>query len=136
MGPWQEDFPRTPSPVYHLSRSSSRAANDESEAANAVLDLQLAHLRESASASGDSSAVGGGMGSRSTTPIPGVSNLHQSSGPVAPVPRIPTPEISLSSNVRSASPSLARMSGGPPGRGFVHMACDADSVGGGCNGRA
>ncbi|XP_073392002.1 pumilio homolog 1, partial [Physcomitrium patens] len=105
----QEDFPRTPSPVYHLSRSSSRAANDESEAANAVLELQLAHLRESGAA--ESNAVAGGMGSRSTTPIPGVSSLHQSSGPAAPVPRIPTPEISLAGTVRSASPSLARMGG-------------------------
>jgi pumilio RNA-binding family len=99
--------------MYHLSRSSSRAANDESEAANAVLDLQLVHLRESTSTSGELSAVAGGMGSRSTTPIPGVSNLHQSSGPVAPIPRSPTPKISLSSNVRSASPSLARMSAAP-----------------------
>lgn len=69
----------------------------------------MAHLRDSAS--GDANAAGGGMGSRSTTPIPGVSNLHQSSGPVAPVPRIPTPEISMTGNVRSASPSLARMGG-------------------------
>ena len=103
--------------MYHLSRSSSRAANDESEAASAVLDLQLAHLRDLAS--GESNAVAGGMGSRSTTPIPGVSNLHQSSGPAAPVPRIPTPEISLMSNARSASPSLAKMSG-VAGRGFLH----------------
>jgi pumilio RNA-binding family len=88
-----------------------------------VLDLQLAHLRESASASGESSSVAGGMGSRSTTPIPGVSNLHQHSGPVAPVPRIPTPEIALSSNVRSASPSLARMSGAQGTAGLPVPCC-------------
>nr|AAX58753.1 PUF-domain RNA-binding protein [Physcomitrium patens] len=125
----QEDFPRTPSPVFHLSRSSSRAANDENEATNAVLDLQLAHLRESAS--GEANAVANGMGSRSTTPIPGVSNLHQASGPAAPVPRIPTPEISLSNNVRSASPSLARMGSVPglSGGNLSFSGSDARSVG-------
>lgn len=119
--------------MYHLSRSSSRAANDESEAASAVLDLQLAHLREAAS--GESNAVAGGMGSRSTTPIPGVPNLHQSSGPAAPVPRIPTPEISLTSNGRSASPSLARMSG-VAGTAIVHRFYPMYVLSGGCDWRA
>uniref|UniRef100_A0A7I4DEK1 PUM-HD domain-containing protein n=1 Tax=Physcomitrium patens TaxID=3218 RepID=A0A7I4DEK1_PHYPA len=125
----QEDFPRTPSPVYHLSRSSSRAANDESEGANPVLELQLAHLRESGA--GESNAGASGMGSRSTTPVPGVSNLHQSSGPAAPVPRIPTPEILLASSVRSASPSLARMGGvsGLSGGNISFSSSDARSVG-------
>ncbi|XP_024370243.1 pumilio homolog 1 [Physcomitrium patens] len=128
----QEDFPRTPSPVYHLSRSSSRAANDENEAANAVLDLQLAHLRESAAR--ESIAVVSGMGSRSTTPISGVSNLHQTSGPAAPVPRIPTPEIPLSSTVRSGSPNLARMGGvsGLPGGNMSISSSETRSVVLGC----
>lgn len=110
----QEDFPRTPSPVYQHSRSSSRAANDEGDAANAALDQHLAHLRDAASASAavaELNAIAAGMGSRSSTPIPGVSNLHQSSGPAAPVPRMASPEIPLSNNTRSASPALAMMSG-------------------------
>ncbi|XP_024391468.1 uncharacterized protein [Physcomitrium patens] len=123
----QEDFSRTPSPVYHLSRSSRRAANDENEAANAVLDLQLAHLRESAA--GESIAVISGMGSRNTTPVHGVSNLHQTSGPAAPVPRIPTPDIPLSSTVCSASPYLARMGGvsGLPGGNMSFSSSDSRS---------
>lgn len=112
--PNQEDFPRTPSPVYQHSRSSSRAANDEGDVANAALDQHLAHLRDAASASAavaELNAIAAGMGSRSSTPIPGVSNLHQSSGPAAPVPRMASPEIPLSNNTRSASPALAMMSG-------------------------
>ena len=102
---FQEDFPRTPSPVYQHSRSSSRAANDEGDAATAALDLQLADLRDASAA-----VTAAGMGSRSSTPIPGVSNMHQSSGPAAPVPRMASPESPIP-NTRSASPALAMMAG-------------------------
>lgn len=112
MYEFQEDFPRTPSPVYQHSRSSSRAANDEGDAATAALDLQLAHLRDASAAvtAAELNVVAAGMGSRSSTPIPGVSNMHQSSGPAAPVPRMASPE-SPNPNTRSASPALAMLAG-------------------------
>jgi pumilio RNA-binding family len=113
----QEDFPRTPSPVYQLSRSSSRAATEEGADAAPTLDMQLTHLRDASQTSATTAELNvaaAGLGSRTSTPIPGVASMHgQSSGPAAPVPRT----ASLDSPVphtRSPSPGVAMM-GAVPG---------------------
>ncbi len=113
----QEDFPRTPSPVYQLSRSSSRAATEEGADAAPTLDMQLTHLRDASQTSATTAELNvaaAGLGSRTSTPIPGVASKHgQSSGPAAPVPRT----ASLDSPVphtRSPSPGVAMM-GAVPG---------------------
>lgn len=110
----QEDFPRTPSPVYNHSRSSSRAANEDG-----VDDIQLTHLRDAALGSvplADLSAVVASL-SRSSTPNPGGVQMHggSSSGIAptilsAPLARVPTPspDIALAAS-RSASPGAAMM---------------------------
>jgi pumilio RNA-binding family len=108
----QEDFPQTPSPVYQLSRSSSRAANEESGDATPTLDMQLTHLRDvlltSMTPAELNAIVAAGLGSHSLTPIPGVASIHgQSSGLAAPVPRTASLDFPVSSSTRSASPGLA-----------------------------
>jgi hypothetical protein len=108
----QEDFPRTPSPVYQLSRSSSRAANEESGDATPTLDMQLTHLQDvlltSVTPAELNAIVAAGLGSRSLTPIPGVASIHgQSSGLAAPVPRTASLDFPVSSSTQSASPGLA-----------------------------
>jgi pumilio RNA-binding family len=108
----QEDFPRTPSPVYQLSRSSSRAANEESGDATPKLDMQLTHLWDvlltSVTPAELNAIVAAGLGSHSLTPIPGVASIHgQSSGLAAPVPRTASLDFPVSSITRSASPGLA-----------------------------
>ncbi|XP_002966263.2 pumilio homolog 1 isoform X1 [Selaginella moellendorffii] len=94
----QEDFPRTPSPVYNLSRPSSRAANDD--AGDASLDLQL--LRE----------LGSGIGSRSATPMqvpvhdvyasPSTTTLNRTPPPDASVTVGEAAESSTSSELAAA----------------------------------
>jgi pumilio RNA-binding family len=108
----QEDFPQTPSPVYQLSRSSSRAANEESGDASPTLDMQLTHLQDvlltSVTPAELNAIVAVGLGSHSLTPIPGVASIHgQSSGLAAPVPRTASLDFPVSSSTRSASPGLA-----------------------------
>ncbi|CAK9882920.1 unnamed protein product [Sphagnum jensenii] len=108
----QEDFPWTPSPVYQLSRSSSRAANEESGDANPTLDMQLTHLQDvlptSATPAELNAIVAAGLGSHSLTPIPGVASIHgQSSGLAAPVPRTASLDFPVSCSTQSASPGLA-----------------------------
>uniref|UniRef100_A0A0C9RL39 TSA: Wollemia nobilis Ref_Wollemi_Transcript_12836_4336 transcribed RNA sequence n=1 Tax=Wollemia nobilis TaxID=56998 RepID=A0A0C9RL39_9CONI len=95
----QEDFPRTPSPVYTLSRSSSRAANDEGIDANASVDAQHMHM-----SSGKGSELAATRpGSRSATPPPsvmhmlGVGSTSIDSLTAAPVARIPSPDSPLES---------------------------------------
>ncbi|XP_057837273.1 pumilio homolog 5 [Cryptomeria japonica] len=98
----QEDFPRTPSPVYTLSRSSSRAANDEGIDANSSLEA-LMYIRESAMSSVKGSELSSTRpGSRSATPTP--SGIHilsvgstSDSHPAAPVARIPSPDSPMGS---------------------------------------
>ncbi|KAH9306733.1 hypothetical protein KI387_011137, partial [Taxus chinensis] len=111
----QEDFPRTPSPVYTLSRSSSRAANDEVIDTNSPLDVQLLHLRESAMSSVKASELTSTRpSSRSVTPTPsgmhvlGVGSTSSDSHPAAPVARIPSPDSPMKS-AQSASHGEALM---------------------------
>ncbi|MCO5588874.1 hypothetical protein L7F22_042835 [Adiantum nelumboides] len=119
----QEDFPRTPSPVFSQLRPPSRTANEE----GVETDGQLGHLREPmlaaaavselnatllGSRSATPSAVLGsrsatpnpGISSRSATPNPGVAHIMGSSaGSSGPVARLPTPEPDVSLLTGSAS---------------------------------
>eukprot|EP01018_Ginkgo_biloba_P027317 Gb_23280 [translate_table: standard] len=111
----QEDFPRTPSPVYNHSRSSSRAANEEGVDANCSVDLQLVHLRDSAISSVKGSELNTtGLGSRSATPNPGgmhvlgVVSTSCPPAPSAPVARIPSPNLPVQST-QSGGPGEALM---------------------------
>eukprot|EP00249_Psilotum_nudum_P021886 c28290_g2_i2 orf=922-4299(-) len=72
----QEDFPRTPSPVYNQSRSSSRAANDDGVDPAALLDVQLNHLRDSSKSAMSVAEISvAALKSRSTTPKPGLTQI-------------------------------------------------------------
>lgn len=94
----QEDFPRTPSPVYNLSRSPSRAANEDGVDANSSLDVQLMHLRES----GMSSVKGSELntttpGSRSATPTPNGIHILGASSTSAPLRVVTSSDIPVES---------------------------------------
>ncbi|CAN5976629.1 unnamed protein product, partial [Sphagnum jensenii] len=107
--------PNSPSlllPLASLSRSSSRAANEESGDATPTLDMQLTHLQDvlltSVTPAELNAIVAAGLGSHSLTPIPGVASIHgQSSGLAAPVPRTASLDFPVSSSTQSASPGLA-----------------------------
>ncbi|KAJ7538178.1 hypothetical protein O6H91_11G037200 [Diphasiastrum complanatum] len=101
----QEDFPRTPSPIYNLSRPSSRAANEDGVDTSAVSDAQLAHLREMAA----------GFGSRSTTPVPGgvqVLNDHYDSSHSTMVASDFTSAAGLGSRSATPTPSTTQLFAG------------------------
>ncbi|KAI5065921.1 hypothetical protein GOP47_0018545 [Adiantum capillus-veneris] len=111
----QQDFPRTPSPVYNQSRSSSRLANDEG--ADSISGRESLLRDSSFSAAAELNAAL--LGSRSViTPIPlasrsaaplnsllptqsqvgvhtmGSSSMGALSGPPGLIARVPTPEPS------------------------------------------
>ncbi|CAM6047592.1 unnamed protein product [Sphagnum compactum] len=127
----QEDFPRTPSPVYQLSRSSSRAANEESGDAATTLDMQHTHLREASLTSvttAELNAIVAGLGSRSSTPIPGLASMNgQSSGPAAPLLRTASADSPVT-HTRSASAGGAMMGGGFSGGTMNLTSAEARSV--------
>ncbi len=127
----QEDFPRTPSPVYQLSRSSSRAANEESGDAATTLDMQHTHLSEALLTSvttAELNAIVAGLGSRSSTPIPGLASMNgQSSGPAAPLLRTASVDSPVT-HTRSASAGGAMMGGGFSGGTMNLTSAEARSV--------
>eukprot|EP01018_Ginkgo_biloba_P029942 Gb_39566 [translate_table: standard] len=93
----QEDFPRTPSPVYNQSRSSSHAANEEGDT-NPSLDVQ--HSRDSVSSSVTAVELNSsGLGTHSTLSIS------------ASVTRIPSPD--LTPGHTGSSDGITDLSGEP-----------------------
>ncbi|KAH7293515.1 hypothetical protein KP509_28G029200 [Ceratopteris richardii] len=67
----QEDFPRTPSPVFTQMRPPSRVANDDGSSGVSGLDGQVPHLRESSASAATVSELNTVLlGSRSATPNP------------------------------------------------------------------
>eukprot|EP00250_Pteridium_aquilinum_P016236 c23017_g1_i2 orf=716-3967(+) len=116
----QQDFPRTPSPVYNQLRSSSRLANEEGAESGSGRDSLLRDSALSAAAVVELNATLLGsrsampsmpLTSRSATPTPalnsilsthnqlgvhniGNSSMGSSSGPLGLIARVPTPDPS------------------------------------------
>ncbi|KAH7366214.1 hypothetical protein KP509_18G068300 [Ceratopteris richardii] len=86
----QEDFPRTPSPIYTQLRPSSRMANDEVNNVLSGLDGQLPHLRDpSASATAVPELTASFLGSRSSTPKPVLGSRSTTPNPILkPIPSL------------------------------------------------
>eukprot|EP00252_Welwitschia_mirabilis_P023165 TRINITY_DN6490_c0_g1_i2.p1 TRINITY_DN6490_c0_g1~~TRINITY_DN6490_c0_g1_i2.p1 ORF type:complete len:1024 (-),score=261.80 TRINITY_DN6490_c0_g1_i2:451-3522(-) len=64
----QEDFPRTPSPVFSMSHSASRAGNDEGVDSGSSLDVQRAYLRDASLSSAKDSELSASTSVSRTTP--------------------------------------------------------------------
>lgn len=118
----QEDFPRTPSPVFTQLRPPSRVANEEGSNASGGLEGQLSHLRDSnMSAAAVAELSVALLGSRSATPNPVLSSRSATPNPVLSS-RSATPVPSLVHAIGSSSgPSSAagRLSSSEPGISVV-----------------
>lgn len=118
----QEDFPRTPSPVFTQLRPSSRVANDE----NNGLDGQLAHLRESSvSAAAVAELSAALLGSRSATPNPVLGSRSATPNPLLGS-RSTTPVPSLANTLGSSGSAGAASIGKAPLAGGMNAVAAAE----------